>query len=67
LTREQAQRLCGVDRSLCQRALETLVAVRFLCIKPNGVYARLSDGADRPYPQPAKADLRADKRGEKAS
>lgn len=64
---EQAQRLCGVERALCQRVLDTLVDMKFLCVKPNGAYARVADGADHPHPQPAKADLRADRRAKKAS
>jgi hypothetical protein len=31
LTCEQAQRLCGADRLLCQRVLDMLVDVTFLC------------------------------------
>jgi len=54
---EQAQRLCGVERALCQRVLDTLVDTKFLCVKADGAYARLTDGADVPRPQPAKADL----------
>ena len=67
LTREQAQRLCGADRLLCQRVLDMLVDMRFLCVKPNGVYARLTDGAESPRPHAAKADLGAGKRAAKAS
>jgi hypothetical protein len=65
LTREQAQRLYGVEQAPCQRALDTLVETRFLCVKPNGTYARLSDGADSPRQSPAKADLRPGKSSEK--
>ncbi len=54
LTREQAQRLCGVERTVCQMALDALVDTKFLCVKPNGAYARLTDGADLPCPQPTK-------------
>ena len=32
---EQVARLCGVERSLCQRVLEALVDMRFLCVKPD--------------------------------
>ena len=67
LTLEQAQRLCGVDRTLCQRVLDTLVDTRFLCVKANGTYARLTDGADSPRPRPAKADLEMAVRSEKVS
>jgi hypothetical protein len=54
LTPGQAQRLYGIEQALCQRALERLVDSRFLCIKPDGRYARTSDGADAPRPTPAK-------------
>jgi hypothetical protein len=54
---EQAQRLCGVERALCQRVLGMLVDMNFLCVKADGAYARLTDGADSPRPHPAKATL----------
>ncbi len=66
LTREQAQRLCGVEPALCQRVLDALVDMKFLCVKPNGAYARLTDGVDSPRPRPAKADLGTGKRSVKA-
>jgi hypothetical protein len=56
LTIEQAQRLCGVDRSMCQAILDALVEAGFLCVKPDGTYARVTEGA-LPRPRPAKADL----------
>ena len=62
LKREQVQRLCGVERTECQRVLETLVETRFLCVKADGTYARLTDGADVLRPQPATATLGADHR-----
>jgi len=62
---EQAQRLCGVDRALCQHVLDTLVEMKFLCLKPDGTYGRLTEGADHPHP--AKADLRTDRLAQKAS
>lgn len=55
LTLDQAKRLCGVERALCQQVLATLIDMKFLCVKPNGLYARVTDGADTPRPQPAKA------------
>ena len=61
LTLEQAQRLCGVERTMCKAVLDGLVDVKFLCVKSNGTYARLID-EDVPRPRPAKADLGADKR-----
>jgi hypothetical protein len=67
LTREQAQRLCGVDQALCQQVLDTLVDASFLCVKPNGAYARRTDGADIARPHPAKADLRTGTFSVKAS
>jgi hypothetical protein len=60
LTIQQAQRLCGVERTLCQAVLDALVDAKFLCVKPNGTYGRVTDGGI-PRPHPAKA-LRADKR-----
>jgi hypothetical protein len=36
LTREQAQWLYRVEPMLCQRVLDVLVDVKFLCVKPNG-------------------------------
>ena len=57
LTLEQAQRLCGVERMLCKTVLDALVEANFLCVKPNGTYARAIDGQDVPRPRSAKADL----------
>ncbi len=57
LTREQAQRLCGIERTMCQMALDALVDSKFLSVKPGGIYARLTDGADLPRPQSANADF----------
>jgi hypothetical protein len=54
---EQVQRLCGVEQAVCQAVLEALVEARVLCVKPDGAYARLTDG-EVPPPRPAKADLR---------
>jgi hypothetical protein len=61
LTLEQAQRLCGVERTLCKRLLDALVKARFLCIKSDGAYARASDG-ELPSPFSTEADLRVGKR-----
>jgi hypothetical protein len=60
LTREQVQRLCGLERAVCQRVLDTLVDTRFLYLKANGTYARLMACANGPRPKPAKATERAD-------
>jgi DNA-binding GntR family transcriptional regulator len=67
LTREQATRLCGVDDVRCREALERLVDTRFLCIKPDGTYARAFDGADTTRRNPAKANLRSGKSSAKIS
>ncbi len=58
LTVQQVQRLCGIERAICQMVLDGLVDEGFLSLKPNGHYARRTDGADVHRPQPAKADLR---------
>ena len=53
---EQVARLCGIERSLCKLVLDALVEVKFLCVKSDGSYARLSaETADRL--RPAKANL----------
>jgi hypothetical protein len=54
LTFEQAQRLCGVEGTLCQIALDALVATHFLRLGPNGLYARVTDGAEHSYGAAAK-------------
>ncbi len=59
LTLEQAQRLFSVERNLCAGILGELVKENFLIVKPNGTYARLTDGA-YPRPRPARADLTGD-------
>jgi len=64
---EQAQRLCGVERTACQRVLDMLVDMKFLCVKPDGAYARLTDGADYRRPPPTKADFKAGSRSLKVS
>ena len=53
----QVQRLCGVERTICQRALDRLVAEAFLRAKEDGHYARLTDGY---HPYPAKPNLQTD-------
>ena len=57
LTLEQAQRLCGIERALCKAVLDALVEARFLCVKPNGTYARAIDGQDAARLRSARADL----------
>ena len=67
LTLAQAQRLCGVERALCQRVLSTLVETGFLRVKTDGTYTRLTDGADSLRSRPATATLQACVHSEKAS
>ena len=54
LTVDQVQRLCGIERPVCTKVLDGLVEERFLCVKPNGAYARAWDGF---HPRPAKAAI----------
>ena len=56
LRAEQVQRLCGVERTMCQIVLDTLVETKFLSMKSDGTYARLMDGG-MPRARPAKAEL----------
>lgn len=60
----QVQRLCGVDRTICQRALDMLVAEAFLRAKEDGHYARLTDGY---HPYPARPNLQTDAQVRRAS
>ena len=41
---EQVHRLCGLDRQSCQLVLDVLVDAKFLVAKPDGTFARLTDG-----------------------
>jgi hypothetical protein len=43
LSAEQVERLCGVEHTMCQSILDALVDAKFLCRKPDGTYARLTD------------------------
>jgi hypothetical protein len=63
---EQVQRLCGVERTMCQLALDSLLESKFLCVKSDGQYARLTDGAIH-RPHPAKTDFRNSMSSKKAS
>jgi len=66
LTSEQVQRLCGVERMVCQMVLNALVDANFLSRKPDGTYARLTNG-DVARPHPAKAERTAKRYSAKAS
>jgi hypothetical protein len=43
LTVEQVQRLCGVEASVCQLVMNSLVARKFLYVHPDGTYVRHAD------------------------
>ena len=66
LKSEQVQRLCGVERTICQLVLDSLVDAKFLCVKSDGAYVRLTD-EEIARPRAAKADLKPDQRFVKAS
>ena len=53
---EQVQRLCGVDRNLCETALAMLVESGFLSVRPDGAYGRFRN-PDITRARPAKASL----------
>ena len=48
-------------RALCKMVLDALVADKFLCVKSDGAYARLTEGVTS-RPRPVKADLRVEQR-----
>jgi hypothetical protein len=60
LKAEHVQRLCGIEPTVCDAVLQSLVDDNFLRVKSDGHYARLIDGA-MPRPTHAIATLR-DKR-----
>jgi hypothetical protein len=62
LTAGQVQRLCGVDYTICQDVLDTLVDMGFLRKNPDGTYARLSDGG-----MPTQIDSKTKNKARKAS
>jgi hypothetical protein len=64
---EQVQRLCGIERTICQMALDSLFESNFLCLKPDGAYARASDGVDHRRSHPVKAHLETGTRSARAS
>jgi len=60
LKREQVQELCSLERTVCERVLNTMVETRFLYLEADGTYARLTEGANGPRPKPANATGGAD-------
>jgi hypothetical protein len=55
---EQVERLCGIDRAVCRKALETLVATGFLSVRADGTYGR-DKNPDISRARPARATLEA--------
>ena len=43
LTPEDAERLCGVERTICKAALNVLVDAKFLCVAADSTYVRRTD------------------------
>ena len=44
LKSDQVQRLCGLDQTMCDLVLDSLVDAHFLYQTSNGAYARLTEG-----------------------
>jgi hypothetical protein len=63
---EQARRLCGAERVMCEMALHALVNSKFLCVNADGHYARAHQRRVVPPPL-AKTDPRTDARSQEAS
>jgi len=55
LTADQVQRLCGIERVMCQTVLNALVDTKFLWMDSDGTYVRWRDGERRSHPRMAKA------------
>jgi len=66
LKAEQVQRLCGIEGASCQAVLDTLVSAKFLYVKADGHYARLTEELFS-RPRAASAALRIDTHSKKAS
>jgi hypothetical protein len=66
LKAEQVERLCGIEPKVCEIVLGTLLDTRFLCLKADGHYARLTEGRCSHH-QSARADFRTEARPRKAS
>jgi hypothetical protein len=45
LTIQQAERLCGIESTMCKAILDALVDVKFLHVRPDGSYIRVTEGA----------------------
>ena len=67
LTLEQAQRFWGIDGAACRQVFDSLIEVGFLCVRPNGMYGRVTEGMDRLRSQPVKAAGKMDHPERRAS
>lgn len=56
LTIEQVRRLCGIEETICRTVLESLVQTRFLFLRADGTYVRVTEGSPA-QSRPAKATL----------
>jgi hypothetical protein len=65
LKAEQVQRLCGIEETICGLILDALVASKFLSVRSDGHYARVSEGSTPARSE--KAMLSIDPRSQKAS
>ena len=54
LTFQQVQRLCGIERTVCQTLLDSLVDAKFLNRDTNGAYTRLTDGGLGHHASPSR-------------
>ena len=66
LTPEQIQRLCGIERVVCQAVLASLVGTNFLRVRSDGTYARVA-GTETSHARVLKANLTPAQRMLKAS
>src|ERR1700676_3171245 len=67
LTSEQVQGLCGIERKVCQSVLDALVDAKFISVKSDGSYTRVTRGDIIVPPRSAKAELGTGRRSLKAS
>jgi hypothetical protein len=67
LTPAQVRRLCAIERLMCQSVLDALVDAKFLSVKSDGSYARLTTGEILVGPRSAKPALGPGKRSVKVS
>jgi hypothetical protein len=62
LTAEQMQRLCGIEKHMCQSILDALIEAKFLCANPDGTYVRLTEENIYSRPHNAKASVGVERR-----